>query len=253
MSTREDQIVTALVSMASSLVRGHDVNELLTDLVADCTRLLDVHAAGLLLADRRGTLHVLAASSDRIADLEAFQVQRRQGPCQTCYLEGQPVSVPDLEAAAARWPLFAHAAEKANVVSVHAVPMRLEDVVVGALNLFGDKTGALEPGDLRLAQALADVATIALIQDRARTDSQVVNQQLQQALDSRVLLEQAKGVLAHAGDVDLPTAFAMLRRYARDHNIKLGELASMVVHRTLRPAVILDHARATARDPEAQT
>jgi GAF domain-containing protein len=242
-SAREDDIVASFVSMAGSLTQGHDVNELLGQLAADCARLLDVSAVGLLLADPRGALHVVAASSERVADLEAFQVQREQGPCNTCYLDGRPVSVPDLAAASAQWPDFADVAAKAGVASVHAVPMRLRDDVVGALNLFGSRPGPLNEADLRLAQALADVATIALIQDRAAADRDLVNAQLQHALDSRVLLEQAKGVLSYSGDLDMAAAYAALRRYARDHNIKLTELSRALVTRAVPAAVVLDHAR----------
>lgn len=244
MSAREDDIVAAFVSMAGSLAQGHDVSELLTQLAADCARLLDVSAAGLLLADQRGALHVVATSSERVADLEAFQAQRAQGPCHTCYLDGQPVNVPDLAAAAERWPDFAAVAAKAGVASVHAVPMRLRDNVVGALNLFGTTPGALNEADLRLAQALADVATIALIQDRAASDNNLVNEQLQNALDSRVVLEQAKGVLSYKGDLDMQEAYAALRKYARNHNLKLTDLARALVNRTVPAALVLEHARA---------
>ena len=248
MSAREDDIVASFVSMAGSLARGHDVNDLLTQLTSDCARLLDVSAVGLLIADQRGALHVVAASSERVADLEAFQAQRAQGPCHTCYLDGQPVNVPDLAASAARWPDFAVVAARAGVASVHAVPMRLRDAIVGALNLFGSTTGALNEADLRLAQALADVATIALIQDRAAADTTIVNEQLQNALDSRVVLEQAKGVLAYSGDLDMSAAYAALRTYARDHNLKITELARALVNRALPVALVLEHARARAAD-----
>ena len=243
MSAREDDIVATFVSISGSLARGHDVSELLTQLAADCSRLLDVSAVGLLLADPRGSLHVVAASSERVADLEAFQAQRAQGPCHTCYLDGQPVNVPDLAAEASRWPEFAEVAAKAGVASVHAVPMRLRDNVVGALNLFGATTGALNEADLRLAQALADVATIALVQDRAASDTNIVNEQLQKALDSRVILEQAKGVLFYSGELDMPEAFAALRHYARDNGVKLTEVATGLVNRAVPADAVLGHAR----------
>lgn len=243
MSSREDDIVTSFVTMAGSLARGQDVNELLSQLVADCARLLDVSAVGLLLADPRGALHVVAASSERVADLEAFQVQRAQGPCHTCYLDGRAVNVPDLAGVADSWPEFAAVAAKAGVVSVHAVPMRLGDTVVGAMNLFGSTTGTLNDKDLRLAQGLADVATVALIQDRAAADRQLVNEQLQNALDSRVVLEQAKGVLSYSGSLDMAAAYATLRQYARDHNLKLTELSRALVERALPADVVLGHVR----------
>ncbi len=243
MTDREDEIVAAFVSLSGSLARGHDVDELLTQLATDCARLLDVSAAGLLLADARGTLHVVAASSERAADLEAFQAQRAQGPCHTCYLDGRPVNVPDLAAAAERWPEFAAAAAEAGVASVHAVPMRLRDAIIGALNLFGATPGPLDEADLRLAQALADVATVALVQDRAAADTNLVNEQLQRALDSRVVLEQAKGVLSYSGGLDMVEAFAALRHYARDHNLKMTEIAGALVNRTVPAAVVVEHAR----------
>jgi len=242
-SSREDDIVATFVSLSGSLTQGQDVSELLTELAADCARLLDVSAVGLLLADSRGALHVVAASSERVADLEAFQAQRAQGPCHSCYLDGQPVNVPDLAAAAASWPEFAVVAARAGVASVHAVPMRLRDDVVGALNLFGSEPGALHDSDLRLAQGLADVATVALIQDRAASDRNMVNEQLQKALDSRVVLEQAKGVLSYSGDLEMSAAYAALRGYARDHNIKLTELARALVNRAVPATLVLDHAR----------
>ena len=198
MTAREDEIVAAFVSMAGSLVEGGDITELLDELVADCSRLLDVTAVGLLLADRRGALHVVATSSERVADLEALQAQRGQGPCHDCYLDSRPVNVPDLAAEAQRWPGFAALAAMAGVASVHAVPMRLRNDVLGALNLFGATPGTLNEADLRLAQALSDVATIALIQNGAAAAKDAGNEQLQNALDSRVVLEQAKGVLATA-------------------------------------------------------
>jgi GAF domain-containing protein len=159
------------------------------------------------------------------------------------------VNVPDLAAAAARWPDFAAVAAKAGVASVHAVPMRLRDTVVGALNLFGATPGSLKDADLRLAQALADVATVALIQDRAAADRNRVNEQLQNALDSRVILEQAKGVLSHSDDLDMRAAYAALRTYARDHNIKLTELSRALVNRVVPAALVVDHAR--TRDARA--
>ena len=242
--SREDDIVTAFLTMAGSLVAGDDVTDLLGTLASECARLLDVSAAGMLLADRHGALHVVAASSERAADLEAFQAQRGQGPCHDCYNTGRPVLVPDVAAAADHWPAFVPVALSHGVLSVHAVPLRLRDQVLGALNLFGSKPGELNERDIRLAQALADVATIAMIQDRVASDRQAVNEQLQVALDTRVFLEQAKGVLSHSGDgLELPDAYAALRRYARDHRLKLADLARALVQRTLAPGVVLDHAR----------
>lgn len=241
--SREDEVVQALVALAGSLAQGADVPELLDRLANDCVRLLDVSAAGLLLADRRGALRVVAGSSHEAADLEAFQVQRDQGPCWDCYQDGRPVLVPDVAAARARWPQFVPVALDLGVRSVHAVPLRLRDQVLGAVGLFGAAPGALGESDLRLAQALADVAAVAMVQERVAADRQAVNEQLQTALETRVLLEQAKGVLAQAGDLTMPAAYAALVRYCRDHNVVLSRLARAVVERTVPPSLVLAHSR----------
>ena len=245
--TREDEVVEAFVAMAGDLVAGSDVPELLNRLTADCARLLDVTSAGLLLADRRGALHVVAASSHDAADLEAFQSQRAEGPCHDTYLDGRPVLVPDVAAQAERWPGFVPVALQHGVRSVHAVPLRLRDQVLGALGLFGPAVGELNERDIRLAQALADVATVSMIQDRIASDRDAVNEQLQIALDTRVLLEQAKGVLAHSGGLGMPDAYAALVRYARDHNLKLGHVARALVERSVPPGLVIDHADRVAQ------
>lgn len=248
MTGREDDVVVAFVQMAGGLVRGDDVTDLLGTLAEHCARLLDVTAAGLLLADRRGALHVVAASSEGAAHLEAFQAQRGQGPCHDCYGDGRPVNVPDVASAAHRWPDFVPVAAAAGVASVHAVPLRLRDQVLGALGLFGSAPGELNGQDLRLAQGLADVATIAMVQDGLVADREAVNLQLQGALQSRVVIEQAKGVLAHSGGIGMPDAYAALRRYARDHNLKLADLARALVELTLPSHLVLEHALTRASD-----
>jgi hypothetical protein len=242
--SRERDVTQAFVSLASHLANGYDVVDLLNDLTVDCARLLDIASAGLLLADGRGVLHVMAASSDRTRQLEVFQLQRAEGPCRDCFHERAAISVPDLAAESARWPQFVPAALDAGFVSVHALPMRLRDNVLGALGLFGTTVGALGQDDLSLGQALADVASVALIQDNAAADRTAVNEQLQTALTSRVVLEQAKGVLAQKGDLDMPQAFAVLRQYARDHNLRLTKVAEAIVSRALPAEAVLDRARA---------
>jgi hypothetical protein len=240
---REAEVADAFVSLASSLANGYDVVDLLSQLTAECVRLLNVPAAGLLLADGLGVLHLLAASSERMRLLELFQLQRDEGPCRDCFHSGAPVSVPDLDEERERWPQFVPAALEAGFASVHAVPMRWRDEVLGSLGLFGTDVGALEPRDLALGQALADVATVALVQEQAAVDRIAVNDQLQQALTSRIVIEQAKGLLAQQGDLDMLTAFAILRRYARDHNRRLTDLAQEVVERKLSARELLHHAR----------
>ncbi len=245
-SDREREITQAFVSLANSLVDGFDVVDLLDGLAADCAHLLDVESAGLLLADGRGVLHVVAASSELMRNLELFQLQRDQGPCLDCYRQGGPVSVVDLSAAAVRWPLFAAAATEAGFASVHAVPMRLRDRVLGTLGLFGTRTGKLTEDDLNLAQALAHVASVALVQDKAAADQTAINEQLQHALTSRVVLEQAKGFLAQHGGLNMDEAFAQLRLYSRDHNERLTHVAQAIVARELPAQSVMAHATAKA-------
>jgi hypothetical protein len=230
--------------MASSLAKGYDVVELLEELTTDCARLLDVATAGLLLADARGVLHLVAASSEATRMLEILQLQRQDGPCLDCYRTATPVSVDDLENAAERWPVFVPAALAAGFASVHALPMRLRDSTLGALGLFGTHVGALNDDDLVLGQGLADVASVALLQDRAAADSAVVREQLQNALNSRVVLEQAKGVLAQLGNLQMDQAFAAMRGYARAHQLALSAVAQEIVARSLLAQTVLDHASA---------
>jgi transcriptional regulator with GAF, ATPase, and Fis domain len=241
---RQADVSRAFVALANSMVEGVDVVDLLGGLTADCARLLDIASAGLLLADRRDVLHVVAASSERTRSLELFQLQREQGPCLDCFHSGAAVIVPDLSQEAQRWPAFVDAAAGAGFASVHALPMRLKDNVLGALGLFGTSAGRLTDEDLDLGQALAHVASVALVSDRATADRTLVTEQLQSALTSRVLVEQAKGLLAQLGDLDMDQAFGALRRYSRDHNERLGEVAARVVNRELGARDVLDHAAA---------
>jgi GAF domain-containing protein len=248
---RERDIAEAFVSLATTMAAGFDVLELLSELTADCARLLDIASAGLLLADRHGVLQVLAASSDETRLLEVFQLQREQGPCLDCFRSKSPVVVESLIKDADKWPQFAEVALNSGFRSVHAVPMRLRDKVLGTLGLFGTTVGALNEADLRLGQALADVASVALVQGRAAEDQATLNQQLQQALTSRIVLEQSKGLLAHLGDLDMNGAFAYLRRYSRDHNWRLSELAAALVSRELPASQVLEHVQRKQKDSQS--
>ena len=244
--TRERDIIRAFVDLSNELVDGYDIVELLVRLTMNCAQLLDVASAGLLLADQRGILHLIAASSERTHDLEAFQLQRQEGPCLDCYHTGHPVIVANLAEEVPRWPQFTPAAQAHGFASVHAVPMRLRDTVLGTLGLFGDSPGRLEADDLALAQALVHVASVAIVNEKTAADRQIINAQLQHALISRIVLEQAKGVLAYVGTLDMNTAFTVLRRYARDHGEKLSDVASRIVTRELRSQEVIDHAKSAA-------
>ena len=222
------------VELADTLVAGYDLMEFLRVLAERCVELLEVDAAGLLLADAGGVLRLVAASTEQARILELFQIQDDVGPCVDCYRTGQVVSVADISAAGAagRWPRFAEAAREAGFAGVHAIPMRLRDQVIGTLNLFGAVPGDLDPAVARAARALVDVATIGILQERAVREREIVAGQLQVALNSRVVIEQAKGILAERLKVTPDAAFMLLRRYARDHNHRLTELAGDVIRGT---------------------
>src|SRR5712692_3713057 len=185
----QDLLSETFVELTDTMVAGFDVIDFLHVLTDRSVRLLDVSAAGLLLADPRGELRVLAASSQAARLLELFQLQNDQGPCLDCFRAGRPVEAADLAAAATRWPRFVPAAQQAGFAAVQALPMRLREHVIGALNLFRAAPGAFPPGDVRIGQALADVATISLLYERSLRQSDVLNEQLLTALNSRVVIE----------------------------------------------------------------
>jgi hypothetical protein len=226
---REVKLARALVELADTLVDDFDVVELLTLLTDRCTDVLDVSAAGIMLAGPSGDLRGLASSSEAMRLLELFEVQAEEGPCLDCYRTGRPVLDVALDTADERWPRFAVEARSAGFGSVHALPMRLRGSVIGALNLFQTGRARLPEADVHAGQALADIATIAILQHRAAVQAQVINVQLTNALNSRVLIEQAKGVLAERQGVDLEQAFRTLRQHARNHNLRLADVAASVI------------------------
>ena len=227
---REALLTKAFVDLADTLVDDYDVIEVLDRLVAHSVTLLAAHAAGILLVDPRGQLRVVASSSEESDWTELMQIQADQGPCVYCIRTGQPVTVTDLDAAAARWPeLIAALAGQGSYRSVHALPLRLRGEAIGGLNLFHTRPGPLPEADLRLGQALADIATIGILQESAIRHSEIVTEQLQTALNTRVVIEQAKGVLAQQGTLTMDTAFDRMRRYSRGHNQLLGAVARHVV------------------------
>ena len=224
-----EQLTDAIVELADTMVADFDVIDFLHLLTRRSVELLDASAAGVLLADPRGELRLVAASTEAVRVLELFQLQTDQGPCLDCFRTGQPVAAPDLTAAGQIWPQFAAAARRAGFGAVQALPMRLRDQVIGALNLFQAAPGGLGHEDVRVGQALADVATIGLLQQRGTRRSETLNEQLQGALNSRVAIEQAKGKLAERAGLDMDQAFTTLRAYARDRNLRLSELAQAFI------------------------
>jgi GAF domain-containing protein len=220
-----DLLSDTFVELADTMVADFDVIDFLHLLTDRSVALLGASAAGVMLADPRGELRVAAASSEEAGLLELFQLQNDQGPCLECFRTGQPVTASDLTGPAQRWPRFAEAVTRAGFATVEALPMRLRDQVVGALNLFRAGPARFYPADLRIGQALADVATIGLLHERNVRRRETVAEQLQGALNSRVIIEQAKGKLAERLGIDMDRAFTMLRDYARNTNQHLTDVA----------------------------
>jgi len=217
------------VELADTMIAEFDVIDFLHLLTDRSVALLGASAAGVVLADPRGELRVAAASSEEAGLLELFQLQNDQGPCLDCFRTGRPVTADDLTGPCQRWPRFAEAAARSGFRTVEALPMRLRDQVIGALNLFRAEPGPIDPADLRIGQALADVATIGLLHERNVRRREAVAEQLQAALNSRVVIEQAKGKLAERLSIDMDRAFNMLRDYARNTNQHLTDVARTLV------------------------
>ena len=233
---RESVLARTLVELADTLVDDFDVVDLLTLLADRCVEVLDVQAAGIMLAAPDGQLRVMASSSETMRVLELFEVQAQEGPCLDCHRTGEPVVNQDLDAANGRWPRFAAEALDAGFRSAHALPMRLRGSVIGALNLFRTGVGEMGHADIEVAQAFADVATIAILQHRAALEAQVLADQLTHALNSRVMIEQAKGMVSERLDLDMERSFATLRNHARSHNLRLIDLAQAVIEGSLAPS-----------------
>ena len=230
---RAAELAQAFVDLAGALADGYDVVELLDRLVQRCVHLLPVDAVGLVLSDASGALTVMASTSEQARFLEVLQLHADSGPCLDCYRSGQPVNADDLLAEPGRWPDLTGAVQHNGYRAVHAVPLRFQEQTLGAMNLFNIEPGGLGGTDQVIARALAEVATVAILGHRTIRHSVKVAEQLQIALDSRVIIEQAKGMLAHQGGLAMTDAFAVLRRYARRNNRRVTDCAHAVVDSTL--------------------
>ncbi|WP_405496711.1 GAF domain-containing protein [Nocardia sp. NBC_00511] len=237
--TGESRLLDAFAQMADVLVDDYDTADVLHVLVTQCVLLLDTAAAGILMADQHGGMQMLASSNEQAATLELYQLQAHEGPCWDTVRCGEPVFVADLGTTADRWPRFVPRALAAGFVSVHTIPLRLRQEVIGALNIFGREPKALSERDIQAATALADIATIGILQERAIGRSVELTDQLQRALVNRVTIEQAKGILAQAGNLDMNQAFQALRAYGRRRSTRLTDVAYQLTTGAIWPDTIL--------------
>ncbi len=242
--TREADVVHSLVEMADTLVADYDVVDLLTGLTDRCVNLLGVSAAGVMLASPEGSLGLVASSSEAMRLLELFELQAQEGPCLDAFRTGQPVGHENLIAGSGHWPSFSTAALAAGFRSAHALPLRLREVTLGALNLLRVTRAPMTDADVIVARAFAELATLSIMQHRAATEAQRVNEQLSDALTSRVVIEQAKGVISERAGIDLAESFSRLRGYARRHNLRLTDVARAAVDGTLDPRAWRPHGGA---------
>lgn len=235
MKTAEhDSLVSAaFIEIADFLVGPYDSIDVLRTLVDHCVTLLDVTAAGIVLADQFGALQVLASTSEESQHVELLQHRAGAGPCVDAYRYGKVVTLSDIEAEGDRFPAFQSAALSQGFHSVHAIPMRVRPKTIGALNLFRTDTGSLSVADAKIAQALADLATISILHARNLQEEAVMKEQVARALGSRVLIEQAKGIIAQRDSIDMDEAFKILRAYSREHDQTLHMSAAQIIARRI--------------------
>jgi GAF domain-containing protein len=233
-SDRTEQLFEAFAEFADTLVSGYDVIDFLQQLVERCQQLLDVDSAGILLAGTAGILELVASTSEENTLVEVMQLGANAGPSMDSYRTKAVVSLPDVEEDSERWSDFASTALSQGIHSVYAIPLRLRDITIGTLSLMRNDAGELNQHDIRAAQALADVATIGILQERAVHDALTVRDQLQSALTSRIIIEQAKGVVAESANVSMEAAFNLMRHYSRSNQRNLTVVARQLVDRQLR-------------------
>ncbi len=231
--SREALVARAFVRLADTLASDFEIVDFLHGLSADSVEILGAKAAGVMLVDARGGLRLIASSEDRMRLLELFELQGAQGPCLDAFSSGRPVQASAAESRS-RWPVFAMRASDAGFQMMCAVPLRVRTEIIGALNLFRDGDDPFTSAEMAIAQAMAEMAAIALIQERALREHNLLAEQLQLALSSRVVIEQAKGMVAEYLTLTVDDAFRLLRTYARDRNRKLAEVARAVVDRKIR-------------------
>jgi transcriptional regulator with GAF, ATPase, and Fis domain len=250
--SREQDLLAAFIEFSDTLVDEYDVVEFLHRLAERCVEFVGVSEAGIMLADRDGSLRYVASSSERMRLIELFELQHDEGPCVDAYRTGMAVQSDASDDANSRWPTFGPRAKGVGFQSMAALPMRLRANVIGALNLFSTDDVPLSPEGQDIAQALADIATIGILQERALSDKQIVTSQLQVALESRVVIEQAKGMVAEHNHISVDDAFKLLRGYARRRNRMLRDTANDVINGNLAADALQEPARNELSDTSPQ-
>lgn len=235
LESRESELAQTFVSLADTLVAEYDIVDVLQTLTEQTSHILEAADAGILLPGPSGDLTVVASTSERSHLVSLLQTRADEGPCVEAYETGDVVSVDDIAATSARWPTFAANAAGLGYRSMYAIPMRFQDETIGSLNLFRDRVGPLPAGDRAVGKALTDIATVSLVQERALREANIARDQLQRALESRVVIEQAKGVIAHREQVDMDEAFSRLRTRARSSGRRLSVVAQEVVDSAVAP------------------
>ncbi|MHC3470474.1 ANTAR domain-containing protein [Streptomyces sp. 7R007] len=237
-STRELRLAAALVEAADTLTDGFDATGYLRRVADHCVELLAARAAGIMFADGGGTVSLAGSSRQESVALELLEAQSGGGPCLESYGSGRPVPPVSIRVAhaAARWPDFTERALSHDIAATFAVPLRRRETLLGALNVFvptmPDSTAEGTAPELQVAQYLADAAAVGLQNHREYTQYRDQSGQLQQALYSRVRIEQAKGMLAERWSTTADQAFVTLRKYARRSRLPLDEVARAVVERS---------------------
>ena len=226
---REQQLVDTFLSLADSLTDRFDVVDVLDTLAERCAALLSATGVGVLIENARGSLEVVASSGHKSELLEIMQLAFDEGPCIEAYHSGNVVLIEEIEEIADQWPKFAAAAKSLGFRSVYAMPMRLRDTTIGSLNMFRMTTGPVDPADAAVARAFTEVATITILQQRSLTEAALVREQLETALASRIVIEQAKGIIASTHGVDMEAAFGYIRNRARSTKTPLSDIARAIV------------------------
>lgn len=235
-TSRDQMIIDSLIEIADNLVDNFDVVDLLTGLTDRCVNVLSFSAAGVMLTSPPGELRLVASSSEAMQVVELFELQSNEGPCLDAFRTGERVAHERLQNEDGRWPQFSKVAYAAGFRSVFALPLRLRETTIGALNLFSVDEAPASESDVAVARGFADLATVSILQHGATVEIRTVNEQLSRALGERIVIEQAKGVVSERAGIDVAEAFSRLRSYARAHRMPLAEVAQAAIDGTLEAA-----------------